>query len=65
MNIVDSLGEEALCKILSLALKKWCPTRWLGHATCLKTLCGALEYILGHLQSIQQDKTYDKKVKKS
>lgn len=48
-----------------MALKKWCPTRWLGRAACLKTLCGALEYILGHLKSIQQDKSYDKKVRKS
>ncbi len=62
-NISNNLGEEAIHKIPSLALKRWCPTHWLGHDACLKTLCGALEYILGHLRAIQQDKSYDKKAR--
>ena len=65
INVSNNLGKEAIRKIPSLALKKWCPTRWLGRDACLTTLCGALEYILGHLRALQQDKRYDKKARKS
>jgi hypothetical protein len=48
-------GEEELMKVISIRLKKWNPTRWLGRAECLQALCNAYEYILQHPREYTQD----------
>ena len=53
-------GDEVLSKILSLKMRKWNSTRWLGRDACLTALCNVYSYVLDHFRVTMNDNSLTK-----